>query len=289
MNDVFAEAAKLALGISAFVLVTWLGLRDKRIGGVLLTFPLLNGIAMLTGVDPIGIAGTIYLVATWNSWLFLFSIHRNAWLPPLPAGLDQDVTIYLRVAVWMALWAIGATAVAWSRDALSYAGWLWIIQLVLAAVYVRSSWRPRQPAPAPAFRKMWINKRGAGRIISFAVTFFFLAAVAFFNPDSRWVGWASALPLPGIFALATLSATQGKDDLLPLGDTVLLGPLLVIPFNWLLARAIVHLRLEQAGALAEIATVIVFWLAAAGIIAVLVPPFARWRDARRAAPPTHSG
>ena len=59
MNDVFAEAAKLALGISAFVLVTWLGLRDKRIGGVLLTFPLLNGIAMLTGVDPIGIAGTI--------------------------------------------------------------------------------------------------------------------------------------------------------------------------------------------------------------------------------------
>src|SRR5262245_21363647 len=168
MNDVVAEAFKLALGISAFVLVTWLGARDKRIGGVLLTFPLLNGIAMLTGVDPIGIAGTIYLVATRNSWLFLFSIHRNEWLPPLPAALDEDAKIYLRVAVWMALWTVGAVAVALYRDAMSHAGWLWAIQFVLAALYICLRWRPTLPSPSPAFRKMWLNKRGGGRIICFA-------------------------------------------------------------------------------------------------------------------------
>jgi hypothetical protein len=58
--------AKLILGIAAFVLIGWLGARDKRVGGVLLTFPLLNGIAMLTGIDPLGMAGAIYLVMMWN-------------------------------------------------------------------------------------------------------------------------------------------------------------------------------------------------------------------------------
>lgn len=62
---------------------------------------------------------------------------------------------------------------------------------------------------------------------------------------------------------------------------MLLGPLLVIPFNWLLSRAIVHLRIEHTGTLAEIATVLVFWVVAAAIVFLLVPPFARWRDKLR--------
>src|SRR5262249_1311488 len=90
MAEVSIGIVKLLLGVLAFVLVGWLGARDKRIGGVLLTFPLLNGIAMLTEVDPVGIAGTIYLIVIWNCILFLVAIHRYDRLPPLPAGLNEE-------------------------------------------------------------------------------------------------------------------------------------------------------------------------------------------------------
>jgi hypothetical protein len=269
---------KLLLGTFAFILIGWFGAADKRIGGVLLTFPLLNGIAMLTGVDPLGIAGTIYLVVIWNTLLFLYAIHRYESLPPLPAALNAEAKLIVRVVVWIVLWALGATALAWSRDALANAALLFLIQLAIAGLYVWRCWRLPPAAPPPTFRGMWLNIRGLLRIMCFVLAFAVLSLVTYLEKDSRWIGWAGALPLPGLFALATLSATQNRQELVSLGDTVLLGPLLVIPFNWLLARAILALRAEQSGTLAEIAVVIVAWVVAAGVVVGLVPAFSRWRD-----------
>ncbi len=48
--------------------------------------------------------------------------------------------------------------------------------------------------------------------------------------------------LRGSFALATLSATEKKGDMLALGGTGLGGALLIIPFNWLLAPTIAGQR-----------------------------------------------
>src|SRR6516225_7508497 len=107
MLEVLIALAKLLLAVLAFVLVVWLGARDKRVGGVLLTFPLLNGIAMLTGLDPVGIARTIYLVVMWNCLLFLVAMHRFEWLPPLAAGLNQELKIIVRSLAWVLLWAAG--------------------------------------------------------------------------------------------------------------------------------------------------------------------------------------
>src|SRR6201993_1596217 len=107
MEEIAGSAAKLLLAVSAFVLVGWFGARDKRIGGVLMTFPLLNGIAMLTGLDPLGIARIIYLVCIWNCAPFLLAMHRYAWLPPLPAGVDPEIKVVARVGVMMAIWAAG--------------------------------------------------------------------------------------------------------------------------------------------------------------------------------------
>ncbi len=279
-TDLAAFAVKLALAVLAFVLIGWLGARDKRIGGVLLTFPLLNGIAMLTGIDPIGIARTVYLVVIWNTLLFLLAMHRYEWLPPLAAGSDPEVKIVARVAVWVVLWAAGAGLLAAFRDDLPSAGWLFAIALAIAAWSIARRWRRTPPSSRPAFGEMWHTWRGYGRIACFIAAFLVLSAVAQFWQSARWVGWASALPLPGLFALAMLSVMQSKDEMLSLGDTVLLGPLLVIPFNWLLSRAIVALRLAHAGTPAEIATVVVFWAAAAAVVFALLPPFARWRDKR---------
>ena len=282
MIEIAVSLIKLLLGTLAFVLIGWFGARDKRIGGVLFTFPLLNGIAMLTGADPLGIAGTIYLIVMWNSALFLIAMYKYEYMPPLPVTLDQEARIIGRVLSWVALWAAGATALALLRDRLSFAGWLFLIQLVFAALYISRWWRAPPPSSFPTFSVLWFNGRGFFRVACFVVAFLVLSGIAYFEKDARWIGWASAVPLPGIFALATLSATQSKDSLLSLGDGVLLGPLLVIPFNWILSRAIIHLRVEAAGTFAEIATVVLFWVAAAAIVFALVPPFASWRDRVRA-------
>jgi hypothetical protein len=281
MIEILVTATKLLLGVLAFVLIGWLGARDKRIGGVLLTFPLLNGIAMLTGADPLGIAGTIYLVVMWNSGLFLIAMYTYECLPPLPVAWDEEAKLIARVLFWVALWAGGATALALLRDALSFAGWLFLVQLMFAALYVSLLWRAPLPSSFPTFSGMWFNWRGYVRAACFIFAFLVLLGIAYFDNDARWVGWASALPLPGIFALATLSATQSKENLLSLGDTVLLGPSLVIPFNWLLSRAIIQLRIEDAGTWAEIATVVFSWAVAGAIVFILLPSFANWRDSFR--------
>jgi hypothetical protein len=270
--------AKLLLAVLAFVLVGWLGARDKRIGGVLLTFPLLNGIAMLTGVDPDGVAGTVYLVVIWNCALFLAAMYWFERLPPLPPRLDPELKLIARAFSWVALWAVGALVLAWFRDDLPAAWWLFGIMFIVAASYIKTRWRDGPSPSHPMFAGMWRNWRGFVRIACFVVVFCLLSVVAYVAHSARWVGWASALPLPGIFALATLSVTEKKEDMLALGDTVLLGPLLVIPFNWLLAQAIAGLRGGQAGTLAEIAVVIAFWAVAAALVFAVVPPFARWRD-----------
>jgi hypothetical protein len=280
MSELAIFSVKLLLAILAFVLVVWLGARDKRIGGVLLTFPLLNGIAMLTGFDPVAIAGTIYLIVMWNCLLFLLAMHRFEWLPPLPAGLNQEPTIVVRALVWVALWTVGASLLAWFRDNLPPGWWLFGIQLAIAACYIATRWREGASPSRPTFSDMWLNRTGCLRIVCFVAAFLVLSAVASLAHSARWVGWASALPLPGIFALATLSATQKKEDMLSLADTVLLGPLLVLPFNWLLAHTIVHLRIAHAGIAAEIVTVVCFWAVAAALVFALVPRFARWRDRR---------
>lgn len=278
MIELPLTATKLLLAALAFVVIGWLGARDKRIGGVLLTFPLLNGIAMVTGADPLGIAATIYLVVMWNSALSLIAMYTYDHLPPLPVNWDQEAKLIARVVCWSALWAAGATVLALLRDALSFAGWLLLMQSILAALYIWLMWRAPEPASFPTFSEMWFNWRGCVRAACFVAAFLLLLAIAHLGLDARWIGWASALPLPGIFVLAMLSVTQKKDDLLALGDTVLLGPLLVIPFNWLLSRAIIWLRIEGAGPCWEIAIVILSWLMAAAAVWCAVPPFARWRD-----------
>jgi hypothetical protein len=210
MVEINVFVAKLALEILAFVLVGWLGARDKLIGGLLLTFPLLNGIAMLTGVDPDGIARTIYLVVMWNCVLFLAAMYRFESLPPLPARLDPELTLIARAFAWVVLWAVGAVLLAWFRDRLPPGWWLFGIQLVVAGAYIKTRWRDGPPRSQPTFAGMWRNWRGSVRIACFVVVFCLLSAVAWLAHSARWVGWSSALPLPGIFALATLSVTEKK-------------------------------------------------------------------------------
>ena len=87
---------------------------DKRIAGVLLTFPILNGIGILTGSDPLAVADLIYAVVVFNGLLLFLMVALCNALPPRDAS--PNVKLVVRLIVWTAIWAIGAPLVIVWRD-----------------------------------------------------------------------------------------------------------------------------------------------------------------------------
>lgn len=91
---------------------------------------------------------------------------------------------------------------------------------------------------------------------------------------------ASALPLPGLFALATLSVTSGEGQLTPIRDGVLLGPLLVVPFNLSFAEVIAVLPIGPTGAVIGILALVLAWSVALLSVIRLLPLLEQYLDAR---------
>ena len=139
--------------------------------------------------------------------------------------------------------------------------------------------RPRPRHHASRFIAFWATATGLSRIAFFILTYaclFFAARVAL---DEKWVGMASALPLPGFFALATpdrrrRGAAPRRCRAAPIRDTLFLGPLLVIPFNWIFSHALLTLQLGRARYLLLLA----MWAVAALLVLWLVPLLAAHRD-----------
>jgi uncharacterized membrane protein (GlpM family) len=115
----------------------------------------------------------------------------------------------------------------------------------------------------------------------FALVFFCILYVTQNASDQKWAGMASALPLPGLFALAALSVTSGEGQLMPIRDTVLLGPFLVVPFNWLFAELVTVLPSGPTGAIIGILALTLAWAVALLLIFRLLPTLETYLDGRR--------
>lgn len=273
---------KLALGLAAFVFIGWVGARDKRIVGVLLTFPILNGIAMLVDPQPFRVASAIYPIAMFNSALFWVVVTFAGWVP-FAARTGGIVSLALRLAVWMALWFAGAWVVTEYRDALPAGPALFAVQACAAALYLWLLWRPPlavTPAgPRPSRAAFYL---GWGlRLAFFVAVFLILLATAQNATDPKWVGMASALPLPGLFAVAYLAHRNDGEGLKPIRDTVLLGPLLVIPFNFVFAAWVTWLP-SGLRTLIGTLSLLIWWGAGLALVFWLIP----WLERRLDGPST---
>jgi hypothetical protein len=91
---------------------------------------------------------------------------------------------------------------------------------------------------------------------------------------------ASALPLPGLFAVAYLSTRNDASDLRPIRDTVLLGPLLVIPFNALFAAWISGVPTGPTGIATGMFGLLVAWGVGLTLVFWIVPRLERHFDHR---------
>jgi|SRR6185437_11894276 len=243
---------KLLLGLAVFAVLGYIGKRyDKRIAGVLLTFPILNGIGILTGSDPLAVADSIYAVVVFNGLLLFLMVALCNALPPRDAS--PNLKLVVRLTVWTAAWAIGAPLVILWRDHLPGALGMFLIQCCIAAAAICLFWKPDRrdgsnavghAAPSsghlPALMAFWSDRRDLLRLALFALSFGILLFAAYAY-EAKWVGMLSALPVPGLFAVATLSVIEKKEYFERMRDTVLLGPFSVIVFNWLYVQAVVRL------------------------------------------------
>jgi hypothetical protein len=292
ISSLLAFALKLPLALAVFLVIAYAGTADKRIAGVLFTFPILNGVAIIASPEPAVVADAIYPLVIFNCVLFSAVISCPAMLPPVGA-LPRSAKLFARVAAWSLAWLAGAYLITDFRATIPGAIVLFIAAIIFAIVFTAMCWTS-DPARAPPvradthrarFTSFWANATGAARIAFFIAAYAVLFFASHAALDEKWVGMASALPLPGFFALAALmdEAERSGDPeprakLLPIRDTLFLGPVLVIPFNWIFSHALA----AMPNAALRYALLLALWTVAALAVLTLVPRLEAYLDRRAA-------
>jgi len=199
--------------------------------------------------------------------------------------------LFTRVIVWTFAWLAGALVLTYHRSAIPGGGTLLVGATAFAIAFMTLAWSRGASADTPStnnhvqrFVAFWCTNAGFWRIAFFIITYACLFFAARAVGDQKWVGMASALPLPGFFALAVLiddmeDRSTALAALTPIRDTLFLGPLLVIPFNWTFSHALLSV-LPPDGVAARYLLLFVMWTVAAAAVVLLVPRLAARLDRR---------
>ena len=289
-DPLLAFLIKLPLALLVFLLIAYAGTVSKRVAGVLFTFPILNGIAIIASPDPVMVADAIYPLVIFNCVLFAALVSFPRTLPPVGA-LPRWGRLFARVTVWTLAWLAGALLLTHYRSAIPGGGTLLAGAAVFTIAFMALAWSRSAPADTPSphdhvrrFVAFWCTGAGFWRIAFFVITYACLFFAARAAGDQKWVGMASALPLPGFFALAVLideveDKSTAMAALTPIRDTLFLGPLLVIPFNWTFSHALLA-ALPPDGVVLRHLFLFALWTVAAAAVVLLVPRLAARLDRR---------
>jgi len=139
-----AFLTKLPLALLVFLLIAYAGTVSRRIAGVLLTFPILNGIAIVASPQPVVVADAIYPLVIFNCVLFALVISFPDALPPVRA-LSRHTRLFARVTAWSIVWFAGAYLLTDFRAAIPGAGVLLAGSAVFAILFVFVWWTKPHP------------------------------------------------------------------------------------------------------------------------------------------------
>ena len=277
-DPLLAFLIKLPLALAVFLVIAYAGTISQRVAGVLFTFPILNGVAIVTSLDPVPVADAIYPLVIFNCALFALVISFPRALPRVSDALPRTARLLLRVILWSLAWFAGAFALTSWQSALPGGPVLLAGAAIFALGFMTICWTPLGPGsrhPSGAgFVSLWASRVGLWRIVFFCLTYAALVLVAGRTLDQKWVGMASALPLPGFFALGTL--IDAGEDVRPIRDTLFLGPILVIPFNWAFSHLLAFVLPPSAPL--RYALLFALWAVSALAVVTIVPCIARYRD-----------
>ena len=188
-DPLIAFLIKLPLALLVFLLVAYAGTVSKRVAGVLLTFPILNGIAIIASDDPVTVADAICPLVIFNCVLFAIVISFAHSLPPVDA-LPRRSRLLMRVIVWAAAWLAGAYLITDVRQQIFGAVVLFVGAVIVAFVFMRQCWSHTSDSSrvpkgggvtihSRAFASFWLNSAGLWRIVLFALAYgclFFVVA-----------------------------------------------------------------------------------------------------------------
>ena len=128
-------AIKLALGLLAFLIIGYVGqFYDRRIAGLLLTFPILNAVGILTGADPFAVADAISAVVVINGLLFYLLLSHPEFVPRTRRAASRLLT---QLAGWTLMWLAAAFIVTAFREELPGAGFFLILQIAITVFLLR--------------------------------------------------------------------------------------------------------------------------------------------------------
>src|SRR3954451_14021877 len=138
-SPLLAFALKLPLALLVFLVIAYAGMIDRRIAGVLFTFPILNGIAIIASPEPVIVADAIYPLVIFNCMLFSTVISFPNTLPP-EGSLPRGVKLFSRVATWSLVWFAGAWLITDFRATIPGAAVLFSGASIFARVFIVLFW-----------------------------------------------------------------------------------------------------------------------------------------------------
>ena len=267
---------RTAAGTALFVAFLWLvRIDDYRVAGMMLTFPMLNGMALVSAREHARKTGqSMVPIVVLNGVLcFLFTL-ALAWsdaarahpvaLTALAAALWLCVYAVLETRNVMVPWgwvtAVFAAACVMVSVAMTY--WLW----PACTAFVNEA--PVRAGGLAGVLDSWI------RIALFALSLFVVFVVAHFYRDAHAaIGRLGALPIVPLFGLYTVASVLASDSAaVPKFETmrsmVLVGWMFALVFAVVLAAYVARTSSPRSGALGHLAALIVGWaICLAGIVA----------------------
>ena len=265
---------RTAAGTALFVAFLWLvRIDDYRVAGMMLTFPMLNGMALVSAREHARQTGQsmVPIVVLNGAMCFLFTL-ALAWSGA--ARAHPIALTALAAVLWMCVyavletrnvmipwgWATAVFAAACVMASVAITTWLWPACTTLAIE------TPLRAGGLAGVLDSWI------RIALFALSLFVVFVVAHFYRDAHAaIGRLGALPIVPLFGLYTVASVLAADPaavskLETMRSMVLVGWMIALVFAIVLAAYVARTSTPQSRSLKHLAALIFGWgLCLAGI------------------------
>jgi hypothetical protein len=265
---------RTAGGTLLFIIFLWLvRIDDWRVAGMMLTFPMLNGMALVSARENARETGqSMVPIVTLNGVMcFLFAL---ALASSETARVHPVALTALAGVLWLCAYAVlerGNVVIPWGAATVVF------VAACVAASMAITFWL--WPACAPLANEAPVRAGGlAGvveswiRIALFAFSLLVVFVVAHFYRDAHAaVGRLGALPIVPLFGLYTAASVLASDPgavpkLEAMRSMVLIGWMIALAFAVVLAATVARTSSPQAGALGHLVALIVGWTACLGCI-----------------------
>lgn len=235
---------KASLGAGLFVLILWWAQsRQPRAGGLMLTFPAINGLGLLTAE----VADHLVLARAMLPMIALNGLLCAGYIVALRSGGIRTSRRHaaLLLVICCSLWALMALYAAPWLQTFSHAtpqvlAWLGGYSLLGVLLTMWGLWTP-QAATTASQRSLTQVLRANTLRIGVMLALLMLVTLLARHGAETWAGRLSALPLIPFYSLWSLAPHQTQNPeaatrLGHLGSTVLGGPLVAMAFAWVFAH-----------------------------------------------------